>query len=323
MGSSLDDRGLVIFVFLAEKVVRLEVGYGLEGLVPDAISHRIAERIAARIAKGELAPALGDAIEALKPALATLDRIDAKSKGSEWLPDFVLATIDAARGAGFFVAHRQEIPRQFASWWKAQDPGSRPIVAGIGGLLALFVALCLRPVLGGALFLLLPRRWTAPGAFYGLFFWGTDARLGRTLRGGGPALGKIDRASIAVDLLPYVWSAFVATGLLLGLFITVVGHPGGFGGAGAWAGGDRVRRTPAEREIGAGRAFPPLASSASRPAPQSPRRARAPKAPPAFALCAARQTAWTALYNFPNQQGDAPRLRCRASRRSMDARERG
>lgn len=235
VGSSLDDRGLVIFVFLAEKVVRLEVGYGLEGLVPDAISHRIAERIAARIAKGELAPALGEAIEALKPRLASLDRIESRATQSEWLPDFVLATIDATRGAGFFIAHREEIPRQFASWWKAQDPGSRPIVAGIGGLLALFVALCLRPVLGGALFLLLPRRWTAPGAFYGLFFWGTDARLGRTLRGGGPALGKIDRASIAVDLLPYVWSAFVATGLLLGFFITVVGHPGAFGGAGAWA----------------------------------------------------------------------------------------
>jgi uncharacterized protein len=62
VGSNVDNRGLVLFVFLAEKVVRIEVGYGLEGLVPDAHAHRLAETIARRIAKGEMAPALRDAI---------------------------------------------------------------------------------------------------------------------------------------------------------------------------------------------------------------------------------------------------------------------
>src|SRR5258708_6869734 len=62
VGSAVDNRGLVIFVFLAEKVVRVEVGYGLEGLVPDATAHRIAEKTASRIAKGEMAAALRDAI---------------------------------------------------------------------------------------------------------------------------------------------------------------------------------------------------------------------------------------------------------------------
>jgi hypothetical protein len=32
-----------------------------------------------------------------------------------------------------------------------------------------------------------------------------------------------------------VWAALGVLGLALGAFITVVGHPGGFGGAGAWA----------------------------------------------------------------------------------------
>ena len=76
VGSAVDNRGLVIFVFLAEKVVRVEVGYGLEGLVPDATAHRIAEKIAARIAKGEMAPALRDAIADLTPVLQSLQRID-------------------------------------------------------------------------------------------------------------------------------------------------------------------------------------------------------------------------------------------------------
>src|SRR3954468_9518700 len=42
IGSATDNRGVIIFVFLAEKVVRLEVGYGLEGLIPDVAAHRIA-----------------------------------------------------------------------------------------------------------------------------------------------------------------------------------------------------------------------------------------------------------------------------------------
>ena len=108
-------------------------------------------------------------------------------------------------------------------------------LADFGLVFFVFVALCLRPLVGGALFLLLPRLWTVPGVFYRIFFWGTDSRLGKTLRGKAPALGRIDRPSVIVDLMPYAWSAFVTVGLLFGFFVTAVGHPGSFGGAGARA----------------------------------------------------------------------------------------
>jgi uncharacterized membrane protein YgcG len=235
VGSALKDRGLVFFVFLAEKVVRLEVGYGLEELVPDAHAHRIAEKMAARMAKGEIAPALEEAIAGLEPALDPLERIERKDDRWQWLPDAAQLTIEAVRGIAFYASHYREFPKQLSSWWRTNDDESRKVLSGMAVLLALFVAGCLRPVLGSLLFLVLPGSWSASGAFWRLFFWGTDAALGRMLREGGAAPDKFNRTFAFADMLIYVWAALGVLGLALGLFITVVGHPGGFGGAGAWA----------------------------------------------------------------------------------------
>jgi len=47
------DNGAVLFVFVADRKIRLEVGYGLEGALPDAL--------ASRIIREEIAPAFRDA----------------------------------------------------------------------------------------------------------------------------------------------------------------------------------------------------------------------------------------------------------------------
>src|SRR4051794_31793531 len=173
VGSALNDRGLVVFVFLAEKVVRLEVGYGLEGLVPDATAHRIAGTLATRISKGEMAPALNDAIGQLTPVMQTLQPINQESSHWDWLPDIVLATFDASRGVVFYAKHHREMPKQLASWWRSNDGESRAVLTALTALLSLFVLACLRPIIGALLVMALPQSMLPRGALYRIFFWGT------------------------------------------------------------------------------------------------------------------------------------------------------
>ena len=43
VGQSKDDNGVVLFVFPNDRVTRIEVGYGLEGTLPDVLTKRIIE----------------------------------------------------------------------------------------------------------------------------------------------------------------------------------------------------------------------------------------------------------------------------------------
>jgi uncharacterized membrane protein YgcG len=224
---------VVIFVFLAEKAVRLEVGYGLEGLIPDATAHRVAEKAATRIAKGDFAPALRDAIADLEPVLEPLKRVTQNESHWDWLPDIVLATFDASRGVAFYAKHRREIPKQLQSWWRSSEGESRAVSAGIAALMALFVIACLRPVVGALLVIVLPEALLPRGAIYRIFFWGTDGACNIMLKpGSGQA---IEKSGAVFDMLYYGFGVFLLLGCVMAAFIIFVGHPGGYGGAGAWA----------------------------------------------------------------------------------------
>ena len=70
------DNGLVVFVLAKDKKVRIEVGYGLEDKVPDAIASRvirevIAPRIQAGDPDGALDAGIGALLGAIRPDLAT------------------------------------------------------------------------------------------------------------------------------------------------------------------------------------------------------------------------------------------------------------
>lgn len=66
VGQKKYDNGLVLFVFIAEKKVRVEVGYGLEGTVTDAFSSRvIREQIAPHFQRGDYAAGLNAGADAL------------------------------------------------------------------------------------------------------------------------------------------------------------------------------------------------------------------------------------------------------------------
>ncbi len=64
------DDGLVLFVFADDRKLRIEVGYGLEGQVPDAIASRIIqERILPRMQAGDRDDAIRSGVGALVAAI--------------------------------------------------------------------------------------------------------------------------------------------------------------------------------------------------------------------------------------------------------------
>ncbi len=72
IGQAGRDNGVILLVFLKERKVRIEVGYGLEGAIPDALAGRIIRNV--------LAPRFrqGDYVGGL---LAAIDALDAASRG--------------------------------------------------------------------------------------------------------------------------------------------------------------------------------------------------------------------------------------------------
>ena len=66
IGRGKTDDGIVVVVAKDDRKLRIEVGYGLEGAVPDALAKRIiAERIAPRFAAGDFVGGLNDGVDAL------------------------------------------------------------------------------------------------------------------------------------------------------------------------------------------------------------------------------------------------------------------
>jgi len=69
VGQKKLDNGAVLFVFVKDRKMRIEVGYGLEGALPDALAHRILdEELAPRFRTGDFAGGLEAAIDAVMAA---------------------------------------------------------------------------------------------------------------------------------------------------------------------------------------------------------------------------------------------------------------
>jgi uncharacterized protein len=70
IGKKGRDDGLALFVFAEDRKLRIEVGYGLEGVVPDAIASRvISDVIAPRLRAGDADGAIGAGVDALLAAI--------------------------------------------------------------------------------------------------------------------------------------------------------------------------------------------------------------------------------------------------------------
>src|SRR5712692_1208942 len=78
-GQAGKNNGIVLFVFPGDRKMRIEVGYGLEGVVPDATAHRIQEdEILPRFRQGDYA----GGIEAGSDAIIAATKGEYKGTGS-------------------------------------------------------------------------------------------------------------------------------------------------------------------------------------------------------------------------------------------------
>jgi len=79
VGQAGKNNGVVLFVFTADRKMRIEVGYGLEGAIPDATAHRIQEEeILPRFRQGDYA----GGVEAGCAALMAAAKGEYKGTGS-------------------------------------------------------------------------------------------------------------------------------------------------------------------------------------------------------------------------------------------------
>lgn len=70
IGHKGKDDGLALFVFASERRLRIEVGYGLEGLVPDAVANRIIQEEAVpRLRAGDADGAISATVSTVLAAL--------------------------------------------------------------------------------------------------------------------------------------------------------------------------------------------------------------------------------------------------------------
>lgn len=103
------DNGLIVIVAKDDRKMRIEVGYGLEGTIPDAIAKRIiAERMAPAFKQGDFFGGLRAAVEGLEQAMGgSLPGAPAEvssSGGSQGGPDILNWAFFLLIGAGVLRA---------------------------------------------------------------------------------------------------------------------------------------------------------------------------------------------------------------------------
>ena len=98
------DNGAVLFVFLAERTARIEVGYGLEGALPDGLAHQILAAQAPRFARGEYQDGIAGTVSAMWEAVtreysSAPERSDFAHYVALLYPQLKVAVVKCARGA--------------------------------------------------------------------------------------------------------------------------------------------------------------------------------------------------------------------------------
>jgi uncharacterized protein len=100
LGSKERDDGVLLLVALAERRMRIEVGYGLEGQLPDALAGRIIrQRMAPAFQRGDYARGIADAVEAIIGATGGIASLSAPSA-----PSAPSGTQSSPQGLGLLVA---------------------------------------------------------------------------------------------------------------------------------------------------------------------------------------------------------------------------
>jgi len=120
------DNGVVFLVFLDERKMRLEVGYGLEGTLTDAVSASVLRQaVAPRFREGRIADGIAAGLDAIDQAIAgTYARSGPRARSDEGIPLMtvaLLAGLGVAAVAGVGMAMNAR--RQRRRGWTAGRQG--------------------------------------------------------------------------------------------------------------------------------------------------------------------------------------------------------
>lgn len=191
LGRKDSDDGLILIVAKADRTLRIEIGYGLEGVIPDAIARRvIAETITPRFQAGDFAGGIDAGMEqlasliageALPPPPARAQRDDGNNPlsavliGALFLGQFLRAILGPVLGGGVVGACA------FGLAWFISGSLGLAAIFGIGGFLVTAL---------GILGLLSSHGGGRGGSFGGGGFGGGGFSGGGGGFGGGGASGR-------------------------------------------------------------------------------------------------------------------------------------
>ena len=137
------DNGVIFLIFLDDHRMRLEVGYGLEGVLTDAVSSSILRTaVAPRFREGRVADGIAAGLDAIDQAIAgTYARSGRRAGSDEGIPPFALALV-AGLGVATFAAAGMALnarSQRRRGWtagrrgWGSDARGSGPWIVGPWG----------------------------------------------------------------------------------------------------------------------------------------------------------------------------------------------
>lgn len=165
------NNGAILFVFVKDRKMRLQTGYGLEGALPDAICKRIiSDEIAPRFQSGDFGGGMTAAVNAM-----------------------IAATRGEYKGTGQTVAEAGAVARQgeegtvdltSGSFWWVSDPGCISFLVILGVILVILVLCYLRGARRGTLY-----TSSGSGGSGGTWSFGGGGGGGGGFSGGGGSSG--------------------------------------------------------------------------------------------------------------------------------------
>ncbi|MEO7393265.1 MAG: TPM domain-containing protein [Ramlibacter sp.] len=103
IGAAGADNGLALFVFRDDQKVRLEVGYGLESVITDAVAGRLlAQTLIPAFARGQFETGIEDFLETLNKTLEASEAADRRASHSIGMIPFVMTVLRNAPN----IAHK-------------------------------------------------------------------------------------------------------------------------------------------------------------------------------------------------------------------------
>ncbi|MEO8751197.1 MAG: TPM domain-containing protein [Casimicrobiaceae bacterium] len=194
------DNGAILFVFMDERVARLEVGYGLEGTLTDVDAHRVLEE--------HLAPAFAKGLYfyGLDATLGTIFNLVEDAYKQDRMP---------GRLTVWWRQVKVELPKALRNLWPAVSN------LGLGGRVGVSIA--------GPLILMI--LWSVLGQWIRLA--GDVAQGARNLRAHRPFTSGMEKVDIGELWDSLKFTVWVLVGIFPAAGLVVVALGGAFGGAGS------------------------------------------------------------------------------------------